>query len=68
MKLSKQELREFRRRKVAMVFQSFGLMSHRNVLGNVAYGLEVSGMGREERESAPGRPSPWWGWRAGRLP
>ncbi len=50
MKLSKQELREFRRRKVAMVFQSFGLMSHRNVLGNVAYGLEVSGMGREERE------------------
>lgn len=50
MKLSKQELREFRRRRVAMVFQSFGLMSHRNVLGNVAYGLEVSGMGREERE------------------
>lgn len=50
LKLTKQELREFRRRKVAMVFQSFGLMSHRNVLGNVAYGLEVSGMGREERE------------------
>ena len=50
MKLSNRELREFRRRKVAMVFQSFGLMSHRNVLGNVAYGLEVSGMGREERE------------------
>ncbi len=50
MKLSKQELREFRRRKVAMVFQSFGLMSHRNVLGNVAYGLEVSGMSRQERE------------------
>ena len=50
MKLSKQELREFRRRKVAMVFQSFGLMNHRNVLGNVAYGLEVSGMARGERE------------------
>ncbi|WP_312636890.1 glycine betaine/L-proline ABC transporter ATP-binding protein [Oscillibacter sp.] len=50
LKLNKQELREFRRRKMAMVFQSFGLMSHRNVLGNVAYGLEVSGMGREERE------------------
>ncbi|HML68243.1 MAG TPA: betaine/proline/choline family ABC transporter ATP-binding protein [Clostridia bacterium] len=50
MKLTKQELLAFRRRKVAMVFQSFGLMSHRNVLGNVAYGLEVSGMGREERE------------------
>ncbi len=50
MKLSKQELREFRRHKAAMVFQSFGLMSHRNVLGNVAYGLEVAGIGREERE------------------
>lgn len=50
LKLSKHELREFRRRKVAMVFQSFGLMSHRNVLGNVAYGLEVAGLGREERE------------------
>ncbi len=50
LKLSNQELLEFRRRKVSMVFQSFGLMSHRNVLGNVAYGLEVSGMGREERE------------------
>ncbi len=50
MKLSKKDLREFRRRKVAMVFQSFGLMSHRNVLGNVAYGLEVSGINRAERE------------------
>lgn len=33
-----------------MVFQSFGLMSHRDVLGNVAYGLEVRGMSRAERE------------------
>ncbi len=51
MKMSKQELREFRRHKAAMVFQSFGLMSHRNVLGNVAYGLEVCGVSREERET-----------------
>lgn len=50
MKMSKKELREFRRYKVAMVFQSFGLMNHRNVLGNVAYGLEVSGVSRGERE------------------
>lgn len=48
--LSKQELLEFRRKKIAMVFQSFGLMSHRNVLSNVAYGLEVRGVPREERE------------------
>jgi glycine betaine/proline transport system ATP-binding protein len=50
MKLSKKELREFRRNKAAMVFQSFGLMNHRNVLGNVSYGLEVSGIHREDRE------------------
>lgn len=50
LKLGKKELLEFRRRKISMVFQSFGLMSHRNVLGNVAYGLEVRGIPKEERE------------------
>ncbi|MEG2174991.1 MAG: betaine/proline/choline family ABC transporter ATP-binding protein, partial [Oscillospiraceae bacterium] len=48
--MSKRELLEFRRNKISMVFQSFGLMSHRDVLGNVAYGLEVKGIPREERE------------------
>ena len=48
--LSKKELREFRRNKISMVFQSFGLMSHRDVLGKVAYGLEVKGISRAERE------------------
>ena len=33
-----------------MVFQSFGLMSHRDVLGNVVYGLEIKGLARVERE------------------
>ena len=47
---NKQELLEFRRTKISMVFQSFGLMSHRDVLGNVSYGLEVRGMSQEERE------------------
>ncbi len=50
MKLSRNELREFRRHKTAMVFQSFGLMSHRNVLKNVSYGLEVSGLRQDECE------------------
>lgn len=50
MEFNQQELLEFRRSKISMVFQSFGLMSHRDVLGNVAYGLEVKGIGREERE------------------
>lgn len=49
-KFDKKELLEFRRKHISMVFQSFGLMSHRDVLGNVAYGLEVRGLGKEERE------------------
>lgn len=48
--MDKRALLEFRRSKISMVFQSFGLMSHRDVLGNVAYGLEVRGMSRAERE------------------
>ena len=45
------ELREYRREHVSMVFQSFGLMSHRDVLSNVAYALEVRGVSRTEREA-----------------
>ena len=36
-------LRHFRRHKISMVFQNFGLLPHRNVLENVAYGLKVRG-------------------------
>jgi len=43
------DLLNFRRDKIAMVFQSFGLMSHRTVLGNVEYGLEVKGISKEVR-------------------
>ena len=49
--MNSRELLEFRRSKISMVFQSFGLMSHRDVLSNVAYGLEVKGVPREEREA-----------------
>lgn len=42
-------LRELRRTKMSMVFQNFGLFPHRSVLGNVEYGLEVSGIDRESR-------------------
>ena len=48
--LGKKELLEFQRSKISMVFQGFGIMSHRDVLGNVAYGLEVRGMKKAERE------------------
>lgn len=48
--MNKTELLALRRNKISMVFQSFGLMDHRDVLGNVAYGLEVRGMPKAERE------------------
>lgn len=43
------QLRTYRRTQVAMVFQKFGLLPHRSVIDNVAYGLEVRGVGRAER-------------------
>ena len=46
---SKAELIAYRRRKMGMVFQNFGLMPHLSVLDNVAFPLEVQGIGREER-------------------
>ncbi len=49
-KFGNRELLDLRRRRMSMVFQSFGLMSHRDVLGNVSYGLEVCGMPRALRE------------------
>lgn len=50
-KYNEKQLQELRRTKVSMVFQNGGLLSHRDVLGNVAYGLEVRGVGKEEREN-----------------
>lgn len=49
LKMSLDQLRLYRRTQVAMVFQKFGLMPHRSVIDNVAYGLEVRGVGKAER-------------------
>jgi glycine betaine/proline transport system ATP-binding protein len=43
------ELRELRRHTVSMVFQHFGLLAHRRVLDNVAFGLEIQGVGKAQR-------------------
>jgi glycine betaine/proline transport system ATP-binding protein len=43
------ELRELRRHTVSMVFQHFGLLAHRTVLDNVAFGLEIQGVAKNER-------------------
>ena len=49
MKLSPKELEEFRRKKMSMVFQRFGLMPHYTVIDNVAYGLKIQGVDKEAR-------------------
>jgi len=48
---SASELRDVRRNQVSMVFQHFGLLPHRQVIDNVAYGLEVRGVGKKERRA-----------------
>ena len=50
-KMKKSELMELRRGKISMVFQSFGLMTHRDILSNVAYPLEIRGIPRRQREA-----------------
>jgi glycine betaine/proline transport system ATP-binding protein len=47
--LDAHRLQQMRRYSMSMVFQHFGLLPHRNVANNVEYGLEISGMPKEER-------------------
>jgi len=42
-------LRELRRHSVSMIFQHFGLLAHRRVIENVAFGLEIRGVPKAER-------------------
>ena len=46
---SESDLRQLRRHDVSMVFQHFGLLAHRRVIENVAFGLEVQGVSKSER-------------------
>ena len=47
--LSDQELMEIRRKKISMVFQSFALMPHLNIIDNVSFGLELDGVEKSIR-------------------
>ena len=49
MQMSEQRLCAVRREKLAMVFQHYGLLPHRTVIDNVAFGLEIRGVRRRER-------------------
>lgn len=49
LKMNAEQLRKFRRQNVGMVFQKFALFPHRTVLQNAAYGLEVQGIDKKER-------------------
>jgi glycine betaine/proline transport system ATP-binding protein len=49
MAASPAELRDLRRHAVSMVFQHFGLLAHRRVIDNVAFGLEIQGVPKAKR-------------------
>nr|WP_321454896.1 glycine betaine/L-proline ABC transporter ATP-binding protein [uncultured Cohaesibacter sp.] len=48
MSLSEKELEEFRRHRMSMVFQRFGLLPHRTVLDNVTFGLTIQGVKKKD--------------------
>ncbi len=48
LRLDEERLRDLRRHKISMVFQRFGLLPHRSVLENVAFGLITAGRPRRE--------------------
>jgi glycine betaine/proline transport system ATP-binding protein len=48
--MNSQELTEFRRTEVAMVFQHYGLLPHRTILDNVSFGLKLRGVEAKKRQ------------------
>ncbi|MBL6932881.1 MAG: betaine/proline/choline family ABC transporter ATP-binding protein [Rhodospirillales bacterium] len=47
--LTQKDLEKFRRHKMSMVFQQFGLMPHKTVIENIAYGLSIQGVNKKSR-------------------
>lgn len=50
--LNDKELIDIRRKKISMVFQSFALMPHMNIIDNTSFGLELSGIEKSKRYEA----------------
>ena len=71
--MSAAKIRDVRRRRISMVFQHFALLPHRTVGENAAYGLQVSGMNRSDREARAAEAlkmvglEGWGGYRPGDL-
>jgi glycine betaine/proline transport system ATP-binding protein len=51
---SREQLLQLRRHTSSMVFQHFGLLAHRSVIDNVAFGLEIQGKSKAERLARAG--------------
>jgi glycine betaine/proline transport system ATP-binding protein len=48
-KMEEKELRKLRGEKISMVFQHFAILPNRTIIDNVAFGLEIRGVEREQR-------------------
>ena len=48
----RQQLLDIRRHRVSMVFQHFGLLPHRTLVDNVAFGLELRGVDKAFRRAS----------------
>lgn len=62
MKLNRKALEQFRRHKMSMVFQRFGLMPHKTVLDNIGYGLAVQGQNWASRQQKATRQQKAMEW------